>query len=707
MNQMVPPTEYGWGFLLYITFFFSVMTAMMTGFIKTSRRSTGVQKVELQFLQIGGCASLFFGVSLLSASVFFKNQELGRFVPLSVLFLDGFVAYGIATRRILAAPVVLQRVVSYALMACYLVALYVFSEWLCSKLFTFVLSDTTYISNLLAALVVAFSVAPAHGWMQTVSHRLFAAANLLNVNVVLEQAGQMFQEVSTEASLMEKFSDLVAGAFGSSSVVILRPAKAGVYAQAYALPGKGNPLALEEKSPVIQLLLQDHEPFTVDTLHRMRPTQRVTGALRELEAAAAALVIGSFMRKEMKAVLLLSPKKSGRIYDLRDQRALQLLCDQFAVALENSNLYTAVQNGKIYNDILLDSLASGIVAVNSDRVVTVFNQRAQKLTGLDERSAVDRPMSVLPPALADGLEAVLNTQTGFRDRDMSILLGNEELPVRVSGSAFYGHTGNLLGALLVFNDMTLLKKMEEQIRRSDRLSSIGTLSAGMAHEIKNPLVTIKTFTQLLPQQYTDLDFRRTFFDLVGQEVMRIDTIVNRLLHFSRPAKATLEPVSLHEVIDNSLRLVEQQLLQNEIVLKRDLSAQRHIIEADAEQLNQTLINFFLNAIHAMHKGGILAVRTEVVKPSQETPSFMAGRSNGASIRLDIQDTGSGISPENLNKIFDPFFTTKEDGVGLGLSVSYGIIQEHNGTIDVESEEGKGTVFHIRFPLLTPQEKNDV
>jgi len=437
----------------------------------------------------------------------------------------------------------------------------------------------------------------------------------------------------------------------------------------------------------------------------MRPTPAVTGALDGMSQAGAALVIGSFMRKEMKAVLLLAPKKSGRIYDLRDQRALQLLCDQLAVALENANLYTAVQNGKIYNEILLDSLTSGIIAVNSDHVVTVFNQRAQKLTGLAESDVVDRPMAVLPAPLAESLQIILNTQEGFRDKDISILLGGEEIPVRVSGSIFRSHTGSLLGALLVFNDMTVLKKMEEQIRRTDRLSSIGTLSAGMAHEIKNPLVTIKTFTQLLPQQYSDADFRHTFFDLVGQEVKRIDTIVNRLLNFARPAKACLKPVSLHEIVENSLRLVEQQLLQHEIVLKRHFDAKRHIIEADAEQLNQTFINLFLNAIHAMGKGGTLTVRTLLIHPSQEIPLVSNGQ-NVDRIRVDIQDTGCGIAPDQLSKIFDPFFTTKEDGVGLGLSVSHGIIQEHSGMIDVESEKGKGTVFHVQFPLLQPQEKKE-
>jgi len=287
---------------------------------------------------------------------------------------------------------------------------------------------------------------------------------------------------------------------------------------------------------------------------------------------------------------------------------------------------------------------------------------------------------------------------------MVIQVDEVEIPLRVSGSIFHGHTGKLLGALLVFTEMTTLKKMEEQIRRTDRLSSIGTLSAGMAHEIRNPLVTIKTFTQLLPEKHNEADFRETFFNLVGQEVNRIDVIVNRLLNFARPAPAVLRPISLHEVLQNSLDLVEQQLYQKEINLNLHLEAEDPVIHADIEQLNQTFINLFLNAIQAMDPGGTLTVRTSIIPHSSDRPQ-VTDLPDGARVQVDVQDTGCGMDPEALHKIFDPFFTTKEEGVGLGLSVSHGIIQEHSGTIDVESEKGRGTLFHIQFPLMCSKEKS--
>jgi two-component system sensor histidine kinase HydH len=489
-------------------------------------------------------------------------------------------------------------------------------------------------------------------------------------------------------------------------MVIMRPDGAGAYTQVLPEEPEEALLPFLPGHAIVDLLVRDREAFTVDTLRRMKPTPLTEDALKALAATGAELMVGSFMRKQMKAMVFLFQKESGRFYDSQDQRALQLLCNQLAVALENASLYTTVQDGKIYNDILLDSLASGIVAANSDRIVTVFNRRARGLTGLPELAVVGQPMTVLPPALGDGLSRILNTQAGFRDQDMFITHGNEEVPVRVSGTHFRSHNGERFGALLVFNDMTALRKMEEQIRRNDRLSSLGTLSAGMAHEIKNPLVTIKTFTQLLPRQYQDAEFRQTFFELVGREVSRIDVIVNRLLEFSGPAKAMLRQASLHGIIEHSLRLVGHQLVLNGIRLERHLEAANDTIHADTEQLNQAFVNLLLNAVHAMNEGDTLTVRTSVMVHSEEIPQI-AGAPDGDRIQVDIQDTGCGIAPEDLRRIFDPFFTTKASGVGLGLSVSHGIIQEHGGTIEVESERGKGTVFHLRFPLMNSPEKKDI
>jgi signal transduction histidine kinase len=210
----------------------------------------------------------------------------------------------------------------------------------------------------------------------------------------------------------------------------------------------------------------------------------------------------------------------------------------------------------------------------------------------------------------------------------------------------------------------------------------------MAHEIKNPLVTIKTFTELLPTRYEDPDFRETFFSLVGGEVRRIDTIVNQLLRFARPSKPMLAPTRLHEVLDNALKLLGQQFRNRNIRVVQAFEAPHDDVSADADQLSQALINMMLNAADSMPNGGTLTVTTRAVGAAGQQP---------AGLEITIRDTGEGIRPENLAHVFDPFFTTKSQGTGLGLSVAHGIVQDHGGSIDVESEVGRGTVFRIVLP----------
>ena len=184
--------------------------------------------------------------------------------------------------------------------------------------------------------------------------------------------------------------------------------------------------------------------------------------------------------------------------------------------------------------------------------------------------------------------------------------------MRISTSIFQGQDNRVLGALMVLTDVTALKRLELQIRRSDRLASLGTLSAGMAHEIKNPLVSIKTFAQLLPERYNDSDFRETFSNLIGHEIDRIDSLVNQLLRFARPAKPHLQPSHVHAILEKSLLLVGHRLYQKDIKLTRSWEANVDTIRADADQLEQVFLNFFINAMDAMKNGGELDVSTEVL-----------------------------------------------------------------------------------------------
>ena len=694
--RIVPVPEYGPGFLLYAGYFLGTFFVLATRFLRFFRTLTGMDRTELQFMLLGACAGMGTGITFLLLPVLTDNSDAVQFLPFSALVLNTVLAYGIATRRVMDVSVMLRRATAYALLAAYLTLLYLGVWFLATYAFGRVWPNPDPIARVLATVAVALSLVPANGLLQRVANRLFVNVQELDAKATLQRAHEILTSIGTLDSVLGDFSRLVAKAMGTDRIVVLLGDQQD-FVQAYP-PVHDAPLRLEARDGIIEVLQQHHEPLVPDFVQRVERSQRINDAAKRLQAMSIAAAVGIYSKSRLDGMLLLGPRLSGRIYAAAEQETLDLLCRQLAVALENAKLYTQLQDSKIYHEILLDNLVSGVAAATADGRISVFNREAQRITRLSAADVMGRPIRVLPEPLARTLELTLERQLGVRDQEMIISREtDEDTPVRVGSSVFHGHRGRLLGALVVFHDVDALRRLEMQVRRTDRLASVGTLAAGMAHEIKNPLVTVKTFTQLLPERYDDPDFRDTFSSLIGQEVKRIDTIVSQLLGFSRPAKPKLAPGSLHEVLDASLNLVAQQLRQNGIRLERNYGADTDLVQLDADQLNQAFINLLLNAIEAMSGGGCLTVETRLARPD----TYRAAWQNGDAlprIRVTIRDTGEGIPHENLARIFDPFFTTKTQGTGLGLSVAHGIIQEHGGTIDVESEASQGTSFLITFPL---------
>jgi PAS domain S-box-containing protein len=697
-NQtIIPEPIYGPGIYIYAAYYAAYLVLLIFYFIKDVSKSTGLQRVEIQFLLLGSFTGILFGVtSAIIIPMITDSYNSIQFAPLSSFFLQGIIAYGIATRRIMAVAEVLRRATAYALLMAYLVTIYL-GTWLLFRWGLQPLEWHNIAAHVIAALAVAFSIAPAQGRFQQVAARLFLNTHSIDATRTMQQANRIIGVIGTRDELLRQFADLVASAAGADNVSIFLKEE-GLFQQKHP-PCDGDPAQIEDGSPLARVLRESREPLSADYFHRHRAKPLERQAYEQMTALRASLAIGIHANEELKGILLLGPSRSGHIYSATEQSVLQVLCDQMAVGLDNADLYTQVKDSALYNDLLLDNVVTGIIAANGSGRITTCNREAHRLLAAPPGSLLQRPIGELPAPLANALRATLSNTTGVRGVETRLKLKNgEERPVRLSTAPFASHTGKQLGALLVIEDLTTIRKLEAQIRRTDRLASIGTLSAGMAHEIKNPLVTLKTFTQLLPERYQDADFRDTFSTLVGQEVRRIDSIVNQLLRFARPAKPSLQPTHIHEVLDNTLRLVHQQLKQKHIRLEREYQAANDLIQGDSDLLVQAFLNFFLNAIEAMPNGGTLTVRTHLlaVETNHLTPE--GGIATETRLRVAIQDDGVGIKPEDIPHVFDPFFTTKTTGTGLGLSVSHGIIQEHRGMLDVESVLGEGSTFYIFFPV---------
>jgi signal transduction histidine kinase len=239
-----------------------------------------------------------------------------------------------------------------------------------------------------------------------------------------------------------------------------------------------------------------------------------------------------------------------------------------------------------------------------------------------------------------------------------------------------------------------LKQSQDTLRRADRLSSLGLLTAGLAHEIRNPLVAIRTFTQLLPERYDDPEFREGFQGLALKEVDRICGLITDLLSFARPSKPNVAPVDVSEVVDNIARILESQAKEKGIAIERKFGENLPKAWIDREQMKQVFMNLILNAIQAMKGPGTVTLISRAVSKNGTQPA-------AEFVQVEVKDTGIGIPEANLQHIFDPFFTSKDEGSGLGLAVSYQIVQEHGGFVTVESTVGAGTSFFVHVPVGKP------
>jgi signal transduction histidine kinase len=222
--------------------------------------------------------------------------------------------------------------------------------------------------------------------------------------------------------------------------------------------------------------------------------------------------------------------------------------------------------------------------------------------------------------------------------------------------------------------------LQENLRRLDRLASLGLVSAGLAHEIKNGLVAIKTYVDLLLEKGEDKEMA----EVVRRELKRIDGLATQMLRLAAPKSGTLMKVPVHTVLDHSLRLLEHQMSGRMIVLKRDYRATPDTVHGDEAQLQQAFMNLVLNGIEAIGSNGELTVRTETA----------AGTAGGRGLKIFFEDTGPGITAEHLTRLFEPFFTTKKNGTGLGLAISRRVAEDHQGTIEVVSEAGRGSIFIV-------------
>jgi PAS domain S-box-containing protein len=404
------------------------------------------------------------------------------------------------------------------------------------------------------------------------------------------------------------------------------------------------------------------------------------------------------VRDRMVAIIGVGRTTSGAMLTSEDTELLRALSGYVAVAIDNALLYRSEMEKaeelarlKEFSENIIESVNVGILAVDFDGRVTTWNSALEEITGIARERAVRRSVGdVLDRDLIETIQAAIGDD-GWTIRETRHIYkynttteDGRPLTLNVSIAPFEAAHGVVTGALIVLENVTERAQLEEQLVQREKLSSIGLLAAGVAHEVNTPLAGISSYTQMLLQQITEADPKRKLLEKIHTQTLRASGIVNNLLNFSRTGDTQFREVDINHVLDDTLQLLEPQLRGSHLEIVRHYGEELPAAYGNASKLQQVFMNLALNARDAMPAGGRLTITTRVVDTS---------------LVVDFRDTGMGIAPEHIARIYDPFFTTKEvgQGTGLGLALSYGIIQEHGGRIFVESRPNEGAHFTIKLP----------
>jgi two-component system, NtrC family, sensor kinase len=431
------------------------------------------------------------------------------------------------------------------------------------------------------------------------------------------------------------------------------------------------------------------------------PTRRLmpeeTGQWRE---AGLFSFVPCVSNEQTIAVLALGHRPTGEPLSSEDMALLGAVAGQAATALENARLYNELSGkaGEIerlrqFSDSVVESLTDGLIVVDLHDRILRWNRALERLTGVVREQALGAEFSDLfSRAFVETLQAARREApegtTLYRvPIDVPAADQVKQLLVNTSVAPFHTSDGAQAGWIVVIEDVTERANLEEQLRLSEKMAAIGLLAAGVAHEVNTPLTGISSFTQMLLERAEPSDPRTQLLEKIEQQTFRAAKIVNSLLNLARPAGAETKVVDLNVIITDVLALLEHQFRTHRIQVRKHLELPAVQVRGVEYKLQQVFLNLFLNARDAMPKGGWLSITTAV----SESEAL-----------VELSDTGVGIPSEHLARIYDPFFTTKTEGrgTGLGLSVTYGIVQEHGGTLTCESDVNQGTRFRLVLPVAT-------
>ena len=662
------------------------------------RASTPVLRQQLKWVTRGTILAIA-PFTLLYVIPYLLGSVPGTAMKISVLSLGLLpltFGYAIFRYRLMDVDLIFKRGMAYTLAAAAVVGLYFALVVGVAELVHLQVPSSGPKGLILAVVVTALLFDPVRKWIQDRLDQFFYRTRYDYRKTLVEFGRELSSETDLDKMLASVVDRLSRTLLVDRMAIFLA---AGDNGQQFVL---GKSFGISEIEGLDLSFLAAPRPEANAGHLFFDNTHQVPRETRAAQQAIARLDLNYYIpcraQKNTVAVLGFGKTVEGDFLSSEDIELLQTLAGYIAIAIQNARLYASLEQKvtqyerlKDFNENIVESINVGVLAVDLADRIESWNSQMEVMYALPRWQALTRPVSeVLPAEFMEEFYRVRQT-TGIHNLykfRLSTPTG-ETRTVNVAIAPLVTKKFNVIGRLIMMDDITERMELESQLSQADKLSSIGLLAAGVAHEVNTPLAVISSYAQMLSKQLQGDPQRSGLLEKITRQTFRASEIVNNLLNFSRTSGTEFSEVQVNKVIGDTLALLEHQFKTSKIKVQDELADHLPAIQGNPGRLQQVFLNLFLNAKDAMPEGGVLRIVT----------------SNGEGVSVVLSDTGSGIAQEHIHRIYDPFFTTKNAsqegqsrGTGLGLSVTYGIIQEHAGKIRVESRPGEGTTFYLDFPL---------
>jgi two-component system NtrC family sensor kinase len=674
------------------------------------RARSSVVRQQLKWVVWGlGVAALAFTAFYIPSRITGTpaSSMLGAIAITPLIFIPLTLGYSIVRYRLMDVDIVVRRSAAYIIATLSVAALF---GTVMAGSYEFLrpllpAEATVFIAAIIMS-AIAMLFAPMKNWVQERIDRLFYGEQY-DYRMTLQDFGRTLSSTTELGTLLDSLMRRLKE--------VLAVERLAIFIEDRRAPS-GFRLARAEG------LDRDLTP-PADFLAILRERSGATGIVKaeeiELEEETAALedsglpafrrllhyYVPCAVRSRVVAVIALGRAADGALLSSEDANLLRAISGYVAVAIENALLLEEqarraqeLARLKEFNENIIESISVGVMVINLHGRIINWNGALEEIYGLKRGAAIGRRIpEVFQAEMLNALREMMARSEWQADEPVNIYkfrahaADGRELILNLSLAPLHTKTAEIEGTLVAIEDVTERVHLEEQVQQSEKLSSIGLLAAGVAHEVNTPLTGISSYAQMLMQQVPENDPRRQLLEKIHRQTSRASAIVNNLLNFSRVSDARYTEVNLHRVLDDTIQLLEAQFRHTRIEVVRRYAEHLPPLFGHAAKLQQVFMNLILNARDAMPDGGQLEIVTEASE---------------ATAIISFRDTGVGISAEHLSKIYDPFFTTKQigQGTGLGLAVSYGIVKDHGGHISVESKPGEGALFQVTLPLISARQQ---